>query len=70
MKCKLVVKSSVSTVLLSLAFIRVGFAASGDGGVWAEHRANDRTATGPDEFQSPPSEKRRSLSAAMQTAIF
>jgi uncharacterized protein (DUF885 family) len=54
MKYKLLAKSSVLAVLLSLTLICVGFAASVDGADRLGNRADDRA----DEFQSPPSELR------------
>ena len=60
MKYKLLAKSSVLAVLLSLTLISLGFAAGGDGGggVWAERRAAGGGSDVADEFQSPPSEMR------------
>ena len=54
MRHKLLAKSSVLAVLLSLTLICVGFAASGDGGTRLDSRADDRA----EEIQSPPSEMR------------
>ena len=50
MKHKLLVKSSISAVLLSMILVCVGFAAGGDG----RDRANERA----DDFQTPSSEMR------------
>lgn len=54
MKHRVLVKSSVLAVLLSLTLIGVGFAASRDGAERLEVRVDDRA----DEIQSPPSEMR------------